>query len=104
MTGHVVDGHARIEEALARGEPSVPVLYVELGPEEEALVLATFDPIGAMAERDSAKLEALLAGISVDDDGLGRILTEIAPPRRGLTDPDGLPEIAAEPYVQPGDL
>src|SRR5438128_1559091 len=51
-TGHVVDGHARVEEALSRKEPSVPVLYVDLDEAEEALVLATLDPIGAMAGRD----------------------------------------------------
>jgi hypothetical protein len=28
-TGHVVDGHLRIELALARNEPTVPVTYVE---------------------------------------------------------------------------
>ncbi len=38
-TGHLVDGHLRVELALARHEPSVPVLYVELTEEEEALVL-----------------------------------------------------------------
>jgi hypothetical protein len=58
-TGFVVDGHARIALALSRGEPSVPVLYVDLSPEEEALVLATLDPIGAMAGRDEEKLRAL---------------------------------------------
>jgi ParB-like chromosome segregation protein Spo0J len=57
-TGHVVDGHARVEEALSRSEPTVPVLYVDLDPEEEALVLATLDPIGAMATADTAKLGA----------------------------------------------
>jgi ParB-like chromosome segregation protein Spo0J len=49
-TGHIVDGHARIEEAISRGEASVPVLYVDLSDDEERLVLATLDPIGAMAE------------------------------------------------------
>jgi len=29
-TGHVVDEHARVEEALSRNEASVPVLYVDL--------------------------------------------------------------------------
>ncbi len=57
-TGHVVDGHARIEEALSRHEPAVPVLYVDLSPEEEALVLATLDPIAAMAQADDEKLRA----------------------------------------------
>ena len=71
-TGFVVDGHARVEEALTRHEPTVPVLYVDLSPEEEALVLATLDPIGAMATRDDAKLAELLDGLVVDDAVMSR--------------------------------
>jgi dodecin len=41
--------------------PVVTVLYVDLAPDEEALVLATLDPIGAMAGRDEDKLRALPA-------------------------------------------
>ncbi len=104
VTGHVVDGHARVEEALSRHEPTVPVLYVELSPEEEALVLATLDPIGAMADRDGAKLEALLAQVSVDDAGLRRLLADLAGPKKGLVDPDTIPEAVAEPYVKAGEL
>ena len=105
-TGHVVDGHARIEEAISRGEPTVPVLYVDLTEGEEALVLATLDPIGAMADRDTAKLEALLAAVSVtvDDAGLRRLLADMAPPRKGLTDPDDVPPAPAEAYVKLGEL
>jgi DNA modification methylase len=103
-SGFVVDGHARVALALTRHEPSVPVLYVDLSPEEEALVLATLDPIGAMADQDTAKLEELLAGISVDDAGLQALLTDLAGPRPGRTDPDEIPEPAAEPYVKPGEL
>src|SRR4029077_13983384 len=55
-SGFVVDGHARVGVALAGGEPTVPVLYVDLAPDEEALVLATLDPLGAMAGRDDDKL------------------------------------------------
>ncbi len=90
-TGHVVDGHARVEEAIDRGESTVPVLYIELSAEEEALVLATLDPIGAMADRDGAKLEALLAEITVDDAGLLALLGDLAGPKRGFTDPDEVP-------------
>ena len=75
-TGHLVDGHARVEEAIGRGEPTIPVLYVELSPEEEALVLATLDPIGAMAEQSTERLEALLASVTVDDAGLLALLAE----------------------------
>src|SRR5674476_605028 len=105
-TGHVVDGHARVEEALTRREPTVPVLYVDLDPEEEALVLATLDPIGAMATADTAKLEELLAGITVDDAGLLALLGDLAgnDPKAGLTDPDDVPEPSESPYVKTGDL
>jgi DNA modification methylase len=104
VTGHVVDGHARIEEAISQGEPSVPVLYVELTAEEEALVLATLDPIGAMAERDTAKLDALLADVRVDDDGLRRLLASLMPRRAGHTDPDDRPADASAEGIERGDL
>jgi DNA modification methylase len=105
-TGFVVDGHARVALALSRGEPTVPVLYVDLDPEEEALVLATLDPIGAMAGRDDEKLKALLADVTVDDAGLLALLGDLvgSEPKAGLTDPDEVPEPPEEPYVTPGDL
>jgi ParB-like chromosome segregation protein Spo0J len=59
-SGNVVDGHLRIELALTRGEPTVPVTYVELTDAEEALVLATLDPLAAMATAEKDALEALL--------------------------------------------
>ena len=60
-TSHIVDGHQRVTSAIAKGE-TVPVLYVDLTEAEERVILATFDPIGALAERDAAKHDALLAG------------------------------------------
>jgi DNA modification methylase len=105
-SGFVVDGHARVALALTRHEPTVPVLYVDLSPDEEALVLATIDPIGAMATADTAKLEELLAGITVDDAGLLALLGDLAgnDPKTGLTDPDEVPEPSEEPYVKTGEL
>jgi hypothetical protein len=35
----VVDGHARIAEAIQRGESVVPVVYVDLSPKEEAQIV-----------------------------------------------------------------
>jgi len=61
-TGHVVDGHARLEEAQAAGE-QVPVLYVSLTEEEERQALATLAPIAALAGADAAALDALLASV-----------------------------------------
>ncbi len=109
-TGHVVDGHLRVELALSRGESSVPVLYVDLSEEEERLVLATLDPLAAMAGAEATQLEALLAGLAVDDAGLREMLDDLARQhgldgaRPGLADPDAIPDVPAEPYVRAGEL
>lgn len=59
-TGLVVDGHLRLDLALRRKEALVPVTLVDLTPEEEAAVLATLDPISAMAKTDKSKLKSIL--------------------------------------------
>lgn len=78
-TGHVVDGHARIEEAISRGEATVPVVHVDLSEEEENLVLATLDPIGAMATTDRAKLEELLGEAAPSNRALADLLERLRP-------------------------
>lgn len=105
-TGRLVDGHARVELALSRGEPTVPVLYVDLSPEEERLVLATLDPIGALAGADAASLGSLLAEVSSGDAGLAALLDSLRAglPAAGQAGPDDAPALPAEPYVARGDL
>lgn len=78
-TGHVVDGHARYEQALDKAEPTVPVTYVELTENEEKLVLASFDPIGAMAETDSDVLGDLLDDIETDNPDIAELLAGMGP-------------------------
>jgi len=110
-TGNLVDGHARLEEALRRGEPTIPVTYVDLSEDEERLVIATFDPIGAMASFDAARLDELLATLKPEKDALAGLLDDLARAngldalRAGLSDPDDvgpLPDPAAV-TVQPGE-
>jgi DNA methylase len=110
MSGHMLDGHLRVELALERGEPFLDVTYVELSPEEERLVLASFDPLGAMADGDAATLATLIADLSPDDAGLAAMLDELARdhaiPRSGQADPDEAPPLP-EPAglgVHPGDV
>jgi len=111
-TGHVVDGHLRIDLALARHEPTVPVTYVELSEAEERLVLATLDPLAAMAEAEVAKLAGLLEGLAPADAALRALLDNLAREndldslRAGLVDPDEVPPVPepAAVYVQPGEL
>ncbi len=104
-TGHLVDGHLRVELALSRQEPSVPVTYVDLSEAEESLVLASLDPLSAMAVADPAKLRELLDGVTISSDDLMAMLATLMPKdRTGRTDPDEVPELPAEPYVRPGEL
>lgn len=72
-----MDGHLRVEEASARGE-AVPVAYVELTEAEEREVLATLDPIGAMATYDAALLGELLEGVDTSSDELRSMLDAVA--------------------------
>jgi len=76
-TGYVLDGHARVEEALRQGVATVPVLYVELSPQEEKLALVALDPITEMATRDDAALTALIAEVSTEDPGLTAMLRQM---------------------------
>jgi len=64
-TGKIVDGHARVEEALEAGV-TVPVLWVDLDEEQERYVLATLDPIGALAVYDSEVLGGLLEDLTIE--------------------------------------
>lgn len=69
-TGYVLDGHARVAMAISRGE-RVPVVYVDISEEEEALILATLDPLSAMAGTDKDLLAGLVAELpTVTDEGL----------------------------------
>ena len=61
----LVDGHMRVEMSLSEGEDTkVPVVYVDLEPDEEALVLATLDPLALLAGVDREKRRELSGQIS----------------------------------------
>ncbi|KKL49691.1 hypothetical protein LCGC14_2313000, partial [marine sediment metagenome] len=107
-TGHVVDGHLRVSLAISREELQIPVKYVELTPEEEALVLATLDPLARMAATAKDALEELLADVKPGSDAVTAMLEDVARgaglngAKEGLTDPDAIP--AAEPIAKRGDV
>lgn len=77
QTGFVVDGHLRVAHAISKGEAEVPVTYLDLTEDEENKVLATFDPLAAIAGTDRAKLDELLADIATDDAGLDDLLDSL---------------------------
>ena len=100
LTGYIVDGHLRVGVALERGEAEVPVVYVELSEEEEALILATLDPIGGMATTDQEMLNSLLAEVETDNPALQALIDSLVvdaegpleeTEEQGLTDDDDVP-------------
>lgn len=77
-TGFVVDGHLRVGLAISREERAIPVAYVDLSEEEEALVLATLDPIAGMAAAAKDQLEALLRDVGRREGEVGALLQQLA--------------------------
>jgi hypothetical protein len=81
QTGNMIDGHMRVSLADRRNEKTVPVVYVDLSPEEEDLVLATLDPLGDLAATDRAQLSELLGELDRTTmvDELASLLVELEP-------------------------
>lgn len=78
-TKHLLDGHLRIEEALSVDENMlIPCIQVDLSKEEEKLLLATFDPLGAMAVIDKDILNDLLQDVSTDNEAINSLLDSLA--------------------------
>ena len=105
----LIDGHARAEIA---GDAEVPVLVLDVSEAEANKILATFDPLGAMAEADAVQLAELLREVETGSQALADMLTDLAEDNGildGLDDPaevveDEVPEPPADPITKPGDL
>lgn len=74
-TLEIVDGHLRAETT---PDTEVPVLVVDLSEAEAAKVLATFDPLSAMAEADANLLDELLREVETGSEDLAKMLTDLA--------------------------
>jgi DNA modification methylase len=83
-TGHVIDGHLRIQLALRNDEKTIPVTYLDLTEDEERLALLSLDPIAAMAATDKEQLETLLSQVNSDDQRVQEFLSNLAK-ESGLT-------------------
>lgn len=107
-TGHIVDGHLRVEMALAHGQPQIPVTFVELTADEEAVILATLDPIGDMAAINRERLRALVEQIDArGDTRLADLLATLRTQsriQRFLDDPDAAPALRTVSHIKAGDV
>jgi len=77
-TGHVINGHERIWQAMHAGDALVPVLFVKVTEEEERILLISMDSIGEMAITEQDKLSSLLASVTPANDEIRDLLTLIA--------------------------
>ena len=105
-TGYLVDGHERVWQALQNDDAEVPFVEVDLDEREEAYVLATLDPIGAMASADAAKLDELLREVQSGEAGVQAMLAELAE-KAGAIDfelpnpePQKEPELPSDHFIE----
>ena len=71
----IIDGHLRAETT---PDSEVPVLVVDLDDAEAALVLATFDPLSAMAHASAEELGVLLQQVNTTEPALQEMLANVA--------------------------
>ena len=99
-----IDGHLRLE---MMGSGEVPVLVTDFTESEAKTALATYDPLGAMAGTNEAKLEELLRDVQTGNEAVAGMLEELATDAgilsgidRGTNDINdiyqGMPEFAQE--------
>jgi DNA modification methylase len=78
QTGKLVDGHLRLDVALRRGDEAIPVLVGSWDEADEAKILATLDPIAALATADAAALDSLLREVNTGSAAVMDMLAELA--------------------------
>jgi DNA modification methylase len=111
-TYEIIDGHMR---AGMMPDEEIPVLVLDLTPEEATKVLLTFDPISGLAEANAANLNELLKDVEFSDAALQALVSGLyddaclADMEAAAADPaeiveDEVPEPPVEPITKPGDL
>ena len=71
----LIDGHLRAETL---GDGDVPVLILDVNEAEADKLLATLDPLAAMAESDAAKLDELLRNVDTGSEALQKMMAATA--------------------------
>ncbi len=100
----IIDGHLRAETA---PDAEIPVLILDVDDEEAAKILATHDPLAAMAELDADMLRVVIEQAQLEDEALRAMVDGLLPEpplADGLCDPDDVPAPPEVPITQRGDL
>jgi hypothetical protein len=77
-TNRIIDGHLRVDLALAEGVPTITVEYVDLSESEEAEALATLDPLASLAGTDPVQFDCLLREVHTGSTEIQELLAGLA--------------------------
>lgn len=96
----VIDGHLRKDAAPQKW----PVLVLDVNDEEADYLLATHDPLAAMATADAGALDALLSSVNSGEAAVQAMLADLAT-HSGLYDPGETPHLddLEDEYGDPGE-
>jgi len=112
-TYDIIDGHLR---ASLMPEDEVPCLVLDVDEDEARKILLTFDPLGAMAEANTANLNELLRDAEFGAEALQELVAGLAEDAGLYQTADGfslgepelqedeIPEPPVDPITKPGDL
>jgi DNA modification methylase len=92
----LIDGHLRREEI----PEQLPVIITDLNDVEADKLLASYDPLAAMAQADKVQLDALLHEVSTGDAALSQMLSDLAA-ESGLSYGTQEPATAPAPSPEP---
>jgi DNA modification methylase len=104
----LIDGHLRTD---VMHDQEIPVLVLDVDEAEADKLLATIDPLAAMAEADAGKLDELLREIDTGSEALQEMLAKLAEDAGVLDgldakeiEEDEVPDVPVDPITKPGDL
>lgn len=86
----LIDGHLRAETT---PDQEVPVLILDVTEAEADLILATLDPLAAMAGTDASMLGELMAGIEAEDDAVSKMLAGLQAKSEPVVPKEEAPEL-----------
>jgi hypothetical protein len=70
----IIDGHLRVSEA---NNEEIPVIILDVNDNEADILLATYDPIGTLANSDNKQIDTLLEQIDNNSNELQDLLEDI---------------------------
>lgn len=113
-SGYVLAGNHRLKAAKAQNATKIPVAFVDCTDEQAKRIMLADNRLSDLSTYSEEILAGLLKELSESDlglDGTGydeSFLDELAGivsgENDGLTDPDDVPEVTAEPVTKNGDL